>query len=75
VDKAALLAGFGRENIRHVACDARYGLDPDALAAAIVADRDAGRVPCAVVATTGTTTTTAIDPVAAIARVLEGRGI
>jgi aromatic-L-amino-acid decarboxylase len=75
VDKAAVLAGFGRENIRHVACDARYGLDPDALAAAIVADRDAGRVPCAVVATTGTTTTTAIDPLAAIARVLDGRGI
>ncbi len=75
VDKAALLAGFGRENIRHVACDARYGLDPDALAAAIVADRDAGRVPCAVVATTGTTTTTALDPLAAIARVLEGRDI
>jgi aromatic-L-amino-acid decarboxylase len=75
VDKAALLAGFGRDNIRHVACDARYGLDPDALAAAIVADRDAGRVPCAVVATTGTTTTTAIDPLAAIARVLDGRGI
>jgi aromatic-L-amino-acid decarboxylase len=75
VDKAALLAGFGRENIRHVACDARFGLDPDALAAAIVADRDAGRVPCAVVATTGTTTTTALDPVAAIARVVEGRAI
>jgi aromatic-L-amino-acid decarboxylase len=75
VDKAALLAGFGRDNIRHVPCDARYGLDPDALAAAIVADRDAGRVPCAVVATTGTTTTTAIDPLAAIARVLDGRGI
>lgn len=75
VDKAALLAGFGRDNIRHVACDARYGLDPDALAAAIVADRGAGRVPCAVVATTGTTTTTAIDPLAAIARVLDGRGI
>jgi aromatic-L-amino-acid decarboxylase len=75
VDKAALLAGFGRDNIRHVACDADHGLDADALAAAIVADRDAGRVPCAVVATTGTTTTTAIDPVAAIARVVEGRDI
>jgi aromatic-L-amino-acid/L-tryptophan decarboxylase len=75
VDKAALMAGFGRDNIRHVACNARYGLDPDALAAAIVADRDAGRLPCAVVATTGTTTTTAIDPVAVIARVIEGLGI
>jgi aromatic-L-amino-acid decarboxylase len=75
VDKAALMAGFGRDNIRHVACDAHYGLDPDALVAAIVADRDAGRLPCAVVATTGTTTTTAIDPVAVIARAIEGLGI
>ena len=35
VEKAALLAGFGRENIRHVPCDARYAMRADALAAAI----------------------------------------
>jgi len=75
VDKAALLAGFGRDNIRHVACDARYAMRADALAAAIAEDAAAGRVPCAVVATTGTTTTTAIDPVAEIARVVAGTGI
>jgi aromatic-L-amino-acid decarboxylase len=70
VDKAALLAGFGRDNIRHIACDSAFALRPDALAAAIAEDRAAGRVPCAVVATTGTTTTTALDPVRAIADVL-----
>ena len=74
VEKAALLAGFGRENVRMVACDARYGMRSDALAAAIAEDGAAGRVPCAVVATTGTTTTTAIDPVAEIARVVAGTG-
>ena len=47
----------------------RYAMRADALAAAIADDAAAGRVPCAVVATTGTTTTTALDPVAAIARV------
>lgn len=73
VDKAALLAGFGRENIRHIACDASYAMRADALAAAIADDRAAGRVPCAVVATTGTTTTTALDPVRAIAEVLRGQ--
>ncbi|MEZ5421392.1 MAG: pyridoxal-dependent decarboxylase [Vicinamibacterales bacterium] len=75
VDKAALLAGFGRDNIRHVACDAAFAMRADALAAAIADDRAAGRVPCAVVATTGTTTTTALDPVNAIAGVIAGTGI
>jgi aromatic-L-amino-acid decarboxylase len=69
VDKAALLAGFGRDNVRHVAHDEAYALRPDALERAIEEDLAAGRAPCAVVATTGTTTTTAIDPVAGIAAV------
>ena len=75
VDKAALLAGFGKDNIRHIACDDAYAMRPDALAAAIAEDRAAGRVPCAVVATTGTTTTTALDPVQAIAAVIADSGI
>ena len=37
---------------------------PDALAAMVAADLAAGILPCAIVATTGTTATTAIDPVA-----------
>jgi aromatic-L-amino-acid/L-tryptophan decarboxylase len=75
VDKAALLAGFGRENIRHVAHDADYAMCPDALDAAIQADAAAGKTPCAVIATTGTTTTTAIDPVGAIAAVAQRYGV
>jgi aromatic-L-amino-acid decarboxylase len=75
VEKAALLAGFGRENVRMVACDDRYAMRSDALASAIAADATAGRVPCAVVATTGTTTTTAVDPVSELARVVDGTGI
>ena len=67
VDKAALLAGFGRANVRVVATDAAYAMRPDALDEAIRADLAAGRTPCAVVATTGTTTTTALDPIGAIA--------
>src|SRR5205085_3582090 len=54
-DKAALLAGFGRENLRAVACDAEYALLPDALEEAIRRDLAEGRKPCAIVATTGTT--------------------
>ncbi len=75
MDKAALLAGFGRANVRVVATDAAYAMRPDALDEAIRADLAAGRTPCAVVATTGTTTTTALDPIGAIAEVARRHGL
>jgi aromatic-L-amino-acid/L-tryptophan decarboxylase len=75
VEKAALLAGFGRANVRMVAHDAAFAMRPDALEAAVRQDRAAGRRPCAVVATTGTTTSTALDPVAAIAGVAREHGL
>ena len=69
VEKAALLAGFGRANVRAVATDERYAMRPGALAAAVRTDIERGLAPCAIVATTGTTTSTALDPVAEIADV------
>ncbi len=75
VDKAALLAGFGRDNLRLVPCDASYAMRPDAFAALVEADLAAGIVPCAIVATTGTTATTAIDPVRGLADVARRHGI
>jgi glutamate/tyrosine decarboxylase-like PLP-dependent enzyme len=75
VEKAALLAGFGRDNVRSVATDAHYGMDPVALAAAIDDDVTAGRQPCAVVATVGTTATTALDPVAPLAELAQAHNL
>ncbi len=69
VEKAALLAGFGRTNVRSIPTDERYAIRPDALAVAIEADIRSGLTPCAVVATAGTTATTALDPVEEIAQV------
>lgn len=69
VEKAALLAGFGRDNVRAVAHDAAWAMRPDALAEAIAADRARGAVPCAIVATTGTTSTTAVDPLGPIGEI------
>lgn len=70
VAKAALLAGFGWDNIRMVPTDpTTYAMDPAALAEAIVSDLDAGRLPVAIIATTGTTSATAMDPIAAIVEV------
>ncbi len=75
VVKAALLAGFGRENLRAIATDENHGLRADALAAAIAADRARGITPGAIVATTGTTTSAALDPIAAIAAIARKHGI
>ncbi len=67
VEKAALLAGFGRENVRVVPHDDACAMRPDAFAEMVSADAAAGKVPCAVMATTGTTASTALDPVRELA--------
>ncbi len=69
VDKAILLAGFGRANIRSVPVDENFSMRPDLLEEMIRADLEKGLTPCAVIATTGTTTTTALDPLDAIAKI------
>ena len=69
VDKGALLAGFGRANLRLVPFDAEYGMRADALEDLVRRDLAAGVRPCAIVATVGTTATTAIDPVRGLAEI------
>ena len=67
IPKAALLSGFGRDHLRLIGTDADHALRMDLLEAAIAEDLAAGRRPCALVAAVGTTATTAIDPLAAMA--------
>jgi aromatic-L-amino-acid decarboxylase len=69
VEKAALLAGFGRDNVHAVAVDDAFAMRADALEEAIRADIAAGKLPCAVVGTTGTTASTAFDPLDALGAV------
>jgi aromatic-L-amino-acid decarboxylase len=63
IDRGALAAGIGLDNIRHVPSDDQFRMRPDALTAMIEADLAAGWKPFCVVATVGTTSTTSIDPV------------
>ena len=74
VEKAALLAGFGRDHLRLVGTDAQHALRLDLLEKEIEKDVAAGRRPCALVATVGTTATTALDPVAGMAALAERHG-
>ena len=74
IEKAAVLAGFGREHVRALPVDRDFRLDVAALEAAMAADRAAGLKPCAVVATSGTTAVTAFDPIAEIAAITTREG-
>jgi len=69
VDKAAITLGLGADNVVRVAADSLFRMRVDALEAAIAADRAAGFRPLAVVATLGTTSSTAIDPISEIAEI------
>jgi aromatic-L-amino-acid/L-tryptophan decarboxylase len=75
IDKAALLAGFGRENLQIVDVDENHAMKPEALEAAIQKDLELGNAPCAIVASIGTTTSTAFDPLEAISRVAAKYGV
>jgi aromatic-L-amino-acid decarboxylase len=71
VDKAVMTLGFGLSALRKIPTDDRLRMDASALDAAVESDRRAGAIPLSVVATVGTTSTTAIDPVATIASICE----
>jgi aromatic-L-amino-acid decarboxylase len=75
IEKACMTLGLGRENLVRVDVDDVFALRPDALRAAIAADRTAGHRPIAIVATIGTTSSTAIDPVADIADIARQEGL
>ena len=75
VEKAAVLAGFGKANVRIVPHDGSNAMRPESLASMVKDDILNGRRPCAVVATTGTTTATALDPIEAIASVAKANDL
>jgi aromatic-L-amino-acid/L-tryptophan decarboxylase len=69
IGKALALLGLGRENLRSVPVDERFKMCPDALRLAVQEDTERGLTPLAVVASTGTVMTGAVDPLVEIAAV------
>ncbi len=75
IEKATLLAGFGKAHLRLIATDGNHALRLDLLEAAIAKDLQAGLHPCALVACVGTTGTTAIDPLPKLADIARRFGL
>jgi aromatic-L-amino-acid/L-tryptophan decarboxylase len=75
VDKAMMTLGLGLRSLRKIRTDDRLRMDVTGLEESIEKDRRAGVIPLAVVATVGTTSTTAIDPVPAIAELCKRSGM
>jgi len=73
-EKAARIAGLGSEWARRIPTDGLGRMNPTALAAAVAADAAAGRIPCFICATVGTTAAGGIDPVSEIAAVAARHG-
>jgi glutamate/tyrosine decarboxylase-like PLP-dependent enzyme len=75
IAKAVALLGIGRRNLHAIEVDDRFRLDVAALKAAIEKDRNSGLTPIAVVASAGTVSTGAIDPLQEIAAVCREYGL
>ncbi|MFW5663783.1 MAG: pyridoxal phosphate-dependent decarboxylase family protein [bacterium] len=75
IEKGVKIAGFGRQNLVYVDVDENFALKPGMLQKAIEEDLQKGFVPCCVVATLGTTSSMAMDPVGEIAGICRQYGI
>lgn len=75
VEKAAMIAGIGRENVRKIGVDKSYAMRADLLAEQIKKDRQSGLVPFFAAATVGTTSSNGIDPLPEIGDVCQREGL
>jgi aromatic-L-amino-acid/L-tryptophan decarboxylase len=75
VEKAVKIAGIGSENLRLIEVDAQFAMRHADLASQIEADIAAGLRPCCVIATIGTTSSMAVDPILEIGKICQQYGL
>ena len=75
IEKAVKIAGYGKEALRYIPTDDAFAMLPSKLEEMIVQDKGSGLVPACVVATLGTTSSTAIDPLNAIGKISRRHGL
>jgi len=69
IEKGAKIAGFGKENLRYIPTDDAFAMLPSKLEEAVLLDKERGFKPACVIATLGTTSSTAIDPLLSIGKI------
>ena len=75
VDKAVRIAGIGQDNLVKIPTDQSLSMKPDALAAAIAADRAAGLLPAGVILCAGGTSVGAFDRIGECIAVAHAAGL
>ncbi len=75
IEKGVKIAGYGKESLRYIPADNTFAMVPSRLEEAIVRDREEGLCPACVVATLGTTSSTAIDPLEPIGKICRRYGV
>jgi len=74
VEKAGITLGIGQDNIRKIPVDDAFRMRVDVLRETVAEDQRAGKRPFCIIPTVGTTSTSSIDPVDAVADVAEECG-
>jgi aromatic-L-amino-acid decarboxylase len=75
IEKAVKIAGIGRKNLVKIPVKEDFSMDPEKLREAVFSDKAKGYIPCCVVASIGTTGTTAVDPLRKIGEICHENGI
>ncbi len=75
IEKGVKIAGLGKDNLRLIQTRDDFSMCPESLAKAIEEDLGSGLKPACVVATLGTTSSMAMDPVEAVADICKQYGL
>ena len=75
IDKSCITLGLGTRSLGKIACNERFEMIPEAFAEAVEEDIEAGHFPICAIPTIGTTSSSSVDPVDAIADICEKHGI
>ena len=75
IDKSCITLGLGTRSLRKIPVNERFEMIPEAFAEAVEEDIEAGYLPICAIPTIGTTSSSSVDPVDAIADICEKHGI